>query len=278
MKRIIFISIMLAFGIPTFAQHEWCAGGGIGYLITDAGHKNTGAGGYFGVGINQMINEHFSFRVGLKASLFSSHTRGEANYNETYDIAHLTNTPDDYRFLYTAEVQDFSERNRSVYLNIPIMLQYTANVLSTNWILAGGFKLGVPLYSRYNNTGSVVTTGYSEFEENQPPYQNHPQQGFSTYSGLESGTRSLKLKSGVWASAELGIRWDGLFSNWLYTGVFIDYALTNLSNEKGHFVEYNGIHEPTLNSINTQAKKIGATMIGITMHISLQHSNNKKTF
>ncbi len=248
-KRFLIILLLLSANFSLWAdeqeKHEFTLGGMIGYsafkLKTDL-LKPTG-----GVltGYNYFFNDIMGISTGLGWTHYQWRLSTDA-FSDSY-LSHDGEEPFEFRVSFTGYKEDYT----TAYLIIPLALRLQYPLFSDEnltYFSIGG-KANFPLRSHVNTSGTTFTTsGYY------PAYdivlETPESQGFGTFtSGKQSMSRSLRT---MWTlSAEAGMKWDFAPQLALYAGLYVDYALNGISNEKGKtFLEYNR-DDPTNWSFNS---------------------------
>jgi outer membrane protein OmpA-like peptidoglycan-associated protein len=224
---------------PDFCRHEFLvwAGGGWSSLNTfpTYGDRDYRFGGLLGFGYSYHFTEHWSILAGVELAL----------YNMKMTVEDLTDRftvqdPDGDTMRYSTRINSYKEKQRLFSLNIPLQARYMTPVGSNGHLFyaALGFKLGIPLKTRYKSYDEdVVTYGYYP-EWNQTLYEQ-TDLGHGTWDA-SAKQEGLKLGLSYMGTAEAGIRWK--LSNPklnLYTGLWFDYGFNNMLKESGKtFLEY----------------------------------------
>ena len=243
MKKIILVLIVGLFTISAFSQkqqnrHEFSvwAGGGISTFMYDpsSGSRTDGFGGIGGLGYNYFLNYNWSIGIGGEFSLLNSKLEFSP-ISDTYDFPNRTN--DLYRFRF--EGQNYEQTQRGYYVNIPVQVKFQVDAFGANkkhkFYVAAGPKIGIPVKTTYDISGSVRATGVELNAMGDPITRDWfgtdnndlLNQGFGLFNFLEK-ERELDLDINVIASIETGVKWK-LGNKWsLYTGVFFDYGLNDL--------------------------------------------------
>lgn len=232
-RQIIFISIILFIPIKTLSQnsHEisFWLGGGLSSLknqtnanITD---KKNGIGGTFGIGYTYFFTSGFGIQTGLEYSIYNSKMK-VPDMSESY----LTwdNEFKNAEMRYSYNVENVEEKQHAGYLQIPLMANYRIKVSDNSmfYISAGG-KVGFPVKKTYKHSvGEITTEGY--YPSLDVTINDIPEQGFGTYQSLSS-KGDMDLKTSWLLSAETGMNWKLTESLSLYTGVYVDYGLNDVS-------------------------------------------------
>ena len=233
------------------AQHEICldGGGGISVMLykSNAG-KNRINIGYAG-GLSYSFfstNRTVAFRTGLEVTNYKAELQ-ISSMKDAYDTRDMDGEPINFRYT----VRDYSENISTLYLQIPLFLQFMNrgnNLISKHRFYADlGFKFGIPVRTELNvSSMNMTSSGYYYRYENEidmPEFM-----GYGNFDVAGTKPSELKLNISIFASVELGMRWhlyhDMLF---LYTGLYCDYGLNNISGVNAsadnqtdnHLINYN---------------------------------------
>lgn len=283
MKKIFFLTIAVFLSVSVFAQevkpHEFMVGGGGGISTLRYDNSSLGFGGNVNLGYAYNFNQRWAILSGLELDFYSAKSR-LSSFADTYTIHVAAYAPlGDDRFDYTADVQGFSEKQKAMYLTIPILARYKyvlggANKSSienhqSSIYFMGGLKLGLPLGSSYSGgIDQFTTSGYSYFTRQ--PHAGEPEYGFSTYNNQDLNG-DLNLKLSVALSLEAGYEWPLRENLRLYSGVYFDYGLNNISSEKNsHVVSYNpaDMPSPKLSSATTVSDKVNIMAAGVMLRLA----------
>ena len=281
MKKISIIILSLAITATAFAQetskHEFSAnaGGGISTLLysSNVGVQSNGFGCAFGLGYAFNFSENWAILTGADLAFYNSSYEAKL-LNHSYSIAHppISPTPpagSNTRFDVTYEYANYEENQTATYLNIPIMVQFSTSG-KNKFYAAAGAKIGVPISSKYKiESGSLELQGYSHYT-GQPYAQGH---GFG--SSTPTNEADLDFKLSCMLSLEMGAKWK-LVERWnLYTGIYFDYGLNNISdtNEK-RMVEYNAsgnhIYNSAIQSMPANVDGVNNMAIGLKIKVSFR--------
>ena len=150
------------------SKHELSVTGGLGLSTlkfdVDKGDRNSKMGGLLGIGYSYFINDNFGINTGLEVTLYSS----EGTLNSFTDSYKAVDS--DGEFIFNTSVSDYKEKQRSAYLNIPLMGQYQLPVMADHkFYIAAGAKFGIPLSGSYKTSGAnFETTGtFTQIEGSQ---------------------------------------------------------------------------------------------------------------
>jgi len=234
MKRLTTVTIIILSLQTLTAQssHEFSlfGSGGISTLLYSptVGENQLGFGGNFGLNYNLRFSENWSLKTGVGVAMFGS----------TFSLDHLETRSTEFDigentyFELRTRLNNYSETLQSLMLQIPLMLQGERFLRNPNrqFYTAFGVKLGIPLSGTYRSTvGNISHSGFFSFENNE--YRDFEEVGFGTFSNVRSdGTVDFNLA--IFASAEVGMRWWLNSGRSLYTGVFVDFGLSNLNIDR----------------------------------------------
>lgn len=215
----------------------WLGGGShsLKYSIEQGGVK-SGFGGGLGLGYSRFFSRYIGVSLGLEADLYGS-SLSINNLHTEYQIQTPPGLSGNF-WLY-ADNQRIEEKQRAVFLQLPVMLQLQAPLGSASFFYIGaGAKVGFTASKTWSQTiGTLTTTGFSDYTNQ--TYTNMPNHGFETKNGSQA-SGSLTLGSPVMMALEGGFKWIVSDIKLLYTGIYIDYGLTDLYKpESKNLLEYN---------------------------------------
>jgi len=225
--------------------HEFSAYTGFGlsplrYQLSQ-GDRSGGFGGDFGVGYTwyrtnvritgtgKVFNERWGIFSGLGLGLYGAKAKLD---DEKKVTENLKDSENDIFDLPTT-LSGYKETQRAIYLNIPVMAQFQLE----RYYVLGGLKFGIPLGGKYKSKDATLTNVayYPEYEN----YLYGPKtQGLGTFDHQNSDG---KLKYGVvlMLSLEGGVNWRINRNFSLYSGLYFDFGLNNVSkNKQKQFVEF----------------------------------------
>jgi hypothetical protein len=232
---------------PLSVKHEFSIYGMTGYssllydLNPEAISANDGktysAGNDLTGGIGIGYTYSFSSKVGLATGLEF------ASFATTTNVENLSGrSQEGYSYgsrreemFFHSEISRYKETQSTRYLHIPLLVEYRMqdDEEKYRWFMAAGAKFGFSLSGKYKSKADRLTT-YGYFPETNQTFRNMPEHGFLTITN-PSWDGSQKQGFNVSLSAEAGLRIN-LTDKWrhwrLYTGIYIDYGLTNVSPPK----------------------------------------------
>ena len=254
MKRIIALVAICMFTISFYAQkseevqsqpkHEISLWGSFGYSTLNYdlsfGDKKCKLGWAAGLGYNYYFNYHWSLGLGVEYSVLAAEA-AFPNFRDNYLTPAPTSNPL-VRFAIEARTADFKQVYDLVYLNVPITLQYQTDLWKRHkFYVAGGFKVGYALDALYSSEGKFYTEGYDVTQSGQKTGTIYAQKnhGFGSHDGYKNDETFDVNDINVMLTVEPGVKWRLSDKFSLYTGVFVDYGLTeirkNTDNDKQLF-------------------------------------------
>lgn len=244
-KYIIFLLLTSCYCITILAQssvirqskHEFSidVGGGLSslqYKIA-SGNMSKSLGGMVGIGYRNFINQNISIGVGVEFPLY----RNKVSM-DSIPISSMATDMDGTVFEFKSRINNYSENQNVMYVNIPLMVQYQSKH-KNRFYVATGLKVCFPSKGKYEINGmNVKNSGYYEYENIE--YSSPKFMGFGTFENL-SKTDTINLKTAFMLSLEAGIKWKLNKENSLYTGVYLDYGLNDIlkRDQEVNFIEYN---------------------------------------
>ena len=256
-KKSVWFCGIIFITITSYGQyrHEFSlsGGGGLSTLNYDLrdGIQNDGFGGLFSFGYRYFFNRATGLATGLEYAFYNAHCQ--------LDVVNIAYQTTDYAgdaFEFRSALKDYREKQRAMFLQIPLMLQFQTGSKHM-FYAAGGVKLGIPLNNLKTTYDCEVTelrnSGF--YYDDNVLYETQPFMGFGKFSNVH-GMGSLLFKPSLFASAEIGVKWRLNDFMALYSGVYFDYGLNSIfeTRDAVHLpplVEYNNgnPHDFTLNSV-----------------------------
>jgi hypothetical protein len=276
-RKILIATLFLTMSTTAVDAQElncWLNGGlqGLSYSLQN-GHSNLLFGGSLGLGYTFPLNTNWNLVTGLSGGSFG--TRAKLN-DGTYSYYAVDNTGSAFRF--DVKSTGYKETQRFFSIGIPLMAQYHTTGSSTQFYINGGGKLILPFSANVKASAEQLALSgfYPDFNLE---VTNLTQHGFGTINNWQ-GTTSSKLKAGAALIAETGVSFVLSQSSRLYTGLFLEYGLTDMRSENGSssLVVYNpnGITpvQPAsvLNTQNTGSTKLLSFGITAKLGFGLHHN------
>ena len=217
------------------SKHEvsaWGAGGlsALSYS-PEIGDGQKGGGGLFGVGYSYYISNQWSIGSGVELSFYNAKTK----INNLSD-AYATNDGE-YDFEFRTAVSGYKEKQKATFLNIPLTVKYQT-LGRYKFYVSGGIKLGIPLSGKYEvEKANLTSSGY--YPQWNVELTNQEFMGFGTFT-REDIKNDLDFRFSCMLTLEAGVRWSLPHSLSLYSGIFFDYGLNDISkSDSDHLIGYN---------------------------------------
>lgn len=240
------------------------------------GEKKGMAGTSVAIKYQYNLDWNWSIGAGVEMKMYQSSAQFET-FSDSYKTeakSLMTGKADEMTFSYS--YKGLEERQRALYINIPIYAQYR---FDNGAYVRLGAKVGVPVKSGSQLYFEELTTkGYFALENIE--YTNLPQHGFGTFYNTEID-EEYKMKINSSLCAELGWSWDWNEQYVLYLGVHGEYGLCNiygreelrpqLQYEAGKFI-YNPIWSANINDGNNRVaitkERVNTFAIGLLVRYS----------
>ncbi|MDR0712765.1 MAG: OmpA family protein [Bacteroidales bacterium] len=217
-------------------KHEFSlyGGGGSSTLKYDvaAGTQKNGFGGQAGLDYAFFFSPKWGLGTGAGLSFHN------AGFNEDHlTTSYITVDMDGTPFEFRSTARNYEEKQTTMFLQIPLMLQFqTGN--SHRFFVAAGGKVDIPVNAKYkSSTTAIQNSGY--YAEEDYEYTTQEFMGFGAFTGRDAGG-DLKFKTAFLLTAEAGIKWKLKDDVSLYTGAYLDYGLNNIyrADNNRQFVDY----------------------------------------
>ena len=282
MKKLIIISLVALFGLQVSAQrkaHEFSVwgGGGLSTLTyqLSLGDRSGNVGGDFGIGYTfcqtqdkvtgtgNLYRESWGIFTGLGIAMYN--TTAKLDGFKTVTTGLLDSEKD--KFDLSTTLNGYNESQSAMYLNIPVMAQFDIH----QFYVMGGFKIGVPLNSNYTSKNATLINEayYVDYGVNLTTQEFA---GYGKFDGRDSNG-SMDLGVSLMLSLESGYKWKvGEFLS-LYTGLYLDYGVSNSSKGVStKFVNFDNTNPKdfTTNSILAAAEKVHIMAVGFKLRLAFE--------
>jgi outer membrane protein OmpA-like peptidoglycan-associated protein len=223
---------------PRFCRNELSVWGSAAastlYHDLTFGSWSPRLGGSFGLGYTFYFSRHFGLLAGGELACYSGRIKIDG-LTDSYEITDPIDGNDvDYRMRFN----NYRETQRTFNVNIPVALQFQTGG-EHKFFASLGFKLGIPVHSRYRVPGSsqIVTSGYYPIwnqELFEPAYL-----GYGTFSGRNSG-KDIDFGLSYMGTVEAGVKWRLSRVLSLYTGLYFEYGFNDIVDERNNkFLVFN---------------------------------------
>jgi len=261
------------------AQQEWRAavGGQFYFAELAASEQGTFRSGSepsvgLNLGVSRGLNDNWSIHSGIGVSYIQTRNSFD-NYSDVENTTDLEGEPFEFRYALT----NYSEKQQSMLLSIPISVQYESSGSQTRFYTKLGASANFFLGSTSTGSASDLTTSgfYERFngELTAPRFA-----GFGQFNDIEFSQQDADISNSYNLFLELGIKEQIVPNHWLYVGVFVEYGLNDLSNNNGSsLVQYNQnqpmdfINNSVINAANQATgnaffDKMNLTMAGVRLY------------
>jgi outer membrane protein OmpA-like peptidoglycan-associated protein len=185
---------------------------------------SNGLGGGHGLGYTYFFNDKWGITTGIEVALYKAKASAASFVTGQYYVETLYDEPEE--LILAGNLRNFAERQRTLQLQIPLMAQFMLplSAAKTHFLYAAlGGRLGYTSNSRFKQQSDKFDVSYyAEWLDTPPEY----------FKALPSYEYSKKLdlrRINLMLSAELGFRWKLADNIALYTGVYVDYGLSNIA-------------------------------------------------
>ncbi len=273
---IFFISLLSAQNIRNAISLELTGGASPLTYKTNFGDRKAMAGTSAALKYHYNLDWNWSIGLGAEVKMYQSSVRFDtfADSYQTTANSLISGRADIMTFSYS--YKNLEERQRALYINIPIYAQYR---FDNGVYLRLGAKVGLPVKSKSEIYFEQLTTnGYFEYEN--ITYNNLPQHGFGTYYDTET-EKEYDMNINASLCAELGWTWEWSEQYILYLGVHGEYGFCNLYKQKeltpqlqyedGEF-DYTPVWSANIKSNNERVpitgNRVGSFAIGLIVRYS----------
>jgi len=254
---------VLAQRLPEYSIY---GGGGLSTLNykLSPGKRSGGFGGDFGAGFTYFIDSNWGIHSGLGVGLYSAKAKLDCE----------TITPnlideEGKRFDMHTTLAGYSETQKAMFLNIPVMAQYRLNP-NEGFYAMGGFKVGIPINGKYSSKAAQLTNkGYYPDLNNYATVQRFA--GYGIFEGKDFDDKT-KLGVSIMLALEAGWKWqiNNQFS--LYSGSYFDFGLNNVVKDKNLPLINYSADDPsgffTNSALSTFTKKASIMAVGIKLRLA----------
>ena len=287
MKRIMLILFTIsALSVSAKTPNEFGIYGAGGYTffyqskLNDVhGVSSGGFGGDLGVSFTGFFTEQFGFHIGLGVGIYNVKNVVDSFAFVTpdygYELNPLVEGEKHYYDLYTG-LYGYSEKHTMFFITIPLMLQFQTphrlrSSVERGFYASAGVKLNYLINTQYD-VGVETFKNVAHFKEIDNWGGTQEFAGFGRFKG---NTSSGKLGNFIpLLSLETGIKWCFPHRFILYTGVFFEYGLNDLTkNDRDDFNNYTSKNDFETLSLLKFSDKTNIMSAGIKLRLAFV--NNK---
>ena len=248
---------------------------GLRFDIPGGSQGKPQAGGSAAVHYVFPLSARFGLLTGIGCGYYN--TKATMQNGATFSSWQVDNTGS--AFQYNTSATGYTETQRFFGANIPVMLQYHTVGNSTQWYLNAGAKFILPFNAKIKAAAQQLNlSGY--YPDFNVEVFNVPQHGFAAVSNWQN-SRNIELKPTATLSGGTGISFKMGERMRLYTGVYIDYGLSDMKKADSYnsLIGYNpaGTADPLPGGVfsisNTGQAKLFAC--GLQVKLGLERRKRK---
>lgn len=199
----------------------------------------------FGAGLGYIhhFNEKWGFITGIDAAIYNFKVQGTSPDFTGIDFSGDYNKVGDSKAMYLYNHSDFSEKERLISLQVPLMLQYMTPLSERiHFYAAGGATLALNLSAKYTQSFSTIQKSGLIIDDPQG-MTSSPGRWVNVYGISRTGKFEIKGDVeknliDIKASLETGLRWAVTPGFGIYTGVFVDYGILSAFVDSGNPLVY----------------------------------------
>lgn len=233
------IAILLLFSVTIKAQEiNFKINAGPSGILYDSniGDGKLKFGGGIGVGYTYFFSDHWGISTGVDVTYNqNSFKLNNGTTISTYEVDDQTSA-----FEYQVTPANYKEDQHFIAASIPLMMQYRTSIASQTQLYFGfGGKIMFPGKQTVKASASELQlSGY--YPDLNLLIDDLPSHGFGKVSNWQDKT-TVSLDPSFMLSFETGLTFKLKEKTKLYTGLYVDYGLTDLAKEtaNANIVSYN---------------------------------------
>ena len=197
------------------------------YDLPEGADHNNGYGAGLGLQYSLYLSTRWSVSAGLEYQQHHSEALF-ANFSDHYSTTDAEGT--DFDFYSSAD--SYKEQQWVDMVNIPILFQYETPTPWTSAFIYGaaGFRLGIPIASKYKTTAEDLnTSGY--FEQWDAMLDNPGFMGFGNWGTVQNSRQKLEIRNCYSLLLEVGFKQQLNAKRNLYLGFYADLGLNQIIKE-----------------------------------------------
>jgi len=247
---------------------------GTQYPLTNGRNKPL-PGGSFGLLYAFPLGNHWGVLTGITGGVY----RTQATLPDGVVFSNYQVDDEGSAFQYSMKTKGYTETQQFFAGGIPLLLQYHTAGAGSQWYINAGGKVLFPSSAGVAIKAQQVTLSgyYPDYNVN---ISNLPQHGFGTIDNWNASS-TTELKPAAALSAATGLSFRLSRSTRLYTGLYIEYGLTDLKSKTDSMplvtysstgvngVQANGI----LNTLN--AGQVKLLSLGLQVRLNFGRAGTK---
>ena len=203
-------------------------------------YSNGSGIGDFGLGYTYLFNKNIGIHTGVGFGYYT----GKATLDGIYGIYALDMLT--WKEIWYMEIlyQKYTEKIETLFINIPIMVQFQKQRIRGIYYVMSGVKIGVPFWNDYSSTPNSLIIYSSLYPDNNNSVTLNEVKD-KNFDGIIDFGLSYMF------ALDAGMKWkiNDMFS--LYTGVYFDLGLNNIiKNKYLPFYDYDVKENPSNLNIN----------------------------
>jgi OOP family OmpA-OmpF porin len=182
-------------------------------------------GGSLGLSYSFRLASHWNLVTGITGGIFR--TRAMLNDGVVFTYGQVDDAGS--AFQYNVKTTGYKETQQFVAASIPLLLQYQTVGPRTQWYLSAGGKALFPLNASIKLSAKQLSlSGY--YPDYNIELSNLPQHGFGTINNW-SASQTAELRPAAVLSVATGLSFRLSRATRLYTGLYLDYGLSDLKGK-----------------------------------------------
>ena len=234
-------------------------------------------GGSLGLNYTFRLGSHLGLLTGITGGIY----RTQASMHDGVIFTSAQVDESGSAFQYNMKTEGYKETQQFFAASIPLLLQYHTTGPGTQWYFDGGGKIFFPFNTSIQvSAQKLMLSGY--YPDFNIEVSNLPQHGFGTVNDWKANA-TTKMKPAATLSAATGLSFNLSPGMRLYTGLYIDYGITDLKekNDSMPLATYSpkGISGVQINSLlNTRNTGLaGLLSFGVQIRLNFGSGNPKPT-
>jgi outer membrane protein OmpA-like peptidoglycan-associated protein len=232
-------------------------------------------GGSLGFSYSFRLGRHWNLLSGVTGGIYRTQATLKDGVVYTYDQVDDAGSA----FQYNVKTTGYKETQQFIAASIPLLLQYHTVGPYTQWYFSAGGKVLFPLNAGVRQSAQQLSlSGY--YPDYNLEVSNLPQHGFGTINHW-TASQTVPLTTTAALSAATGLSFRLSRGTRLYTGVYLDYGLSDLKGRSDSMplVTYNSGNVNSVQANSVLKMPIAGQMtllsFGLQMRISFGSSNAK---
>ncbi len=230
-------------------------------------------GGSMGLSYSFRLANHWNLVTGITGGIF----RTQATLNDGVVFTYGQVDDAGSAFQYNVKTTGYKETQQFIAASIPLLLQYQTVGPRTQWYLSAGGQALFPLNASIQLSAKQLSlSGY--YPDYNIELSNLPQHGFGTIDNW-SASQTAELRPAAVFSVATGLSFRLSRGTRLYTGLYLDYGLSDLKskNDSMPLLTYSsaGVNNVHANSVLKMPISGQMTLLSFGLQIRLSFGSAK---